>query len=53
MKYFKLSLKRCLYHYSFYSPEEYFEYNEDKDMQILLYGLRCLSVFIVLFYATF
>jgi len=32
MKYFKLSLKRFLYHRSFYSIEEYFEYNEDKDM---------------------
>jgi hypothetical protein len=32
IKYFKLSLKRFLYHYSFYSVEEYFEYNEDKDM---------------------
>ena len=31
MKYFKLSLKRFLYH-PFYSIEEYFEYNEDKDM---------------------
>ena len=31
MKYFKLSLKRFLYHHSFYSTEEYFEYNEDKD----------------------
>jgi len=32
MKYFKLSLKRFLYHHPFYSIEEYFEYNEDKDM---------------------
>ena len=32
MKYFKLSLKRFLYHHSFCSIEEYFEYNEDKDM---------------------
>jgi hypothetical protein len=32
MKYFKVSLKRFLYHHSFYSIEEYFEYNEDKDM---------------------
>ena len=32
MKYFKLSLKRFLYHHSFYSIEEYFENNEDKDM---------------------
>jgi hypothetical protein len=32
MKYFKLSLKRFLYHHSFYSIEEYFEYNDDKGM---------------------
>jgi len=32
MKYFKLSLKRFLYHHSFYSIEKYLEYNEDKDM---------------------
>jgi len=32
MKYFKLSLKTFLYHHSFYSMEEYFKYNEDKDM---------------------
>ena len=32
MKHFKLSLKRFLLHHSFYSVEEYFEYNEDKDM---------------------
>jgi len=51
--YFKLSLKRFLYHYSFYSIEEYFKYNEDKDMQILIYGLRFLNLFIVSFYAIF
>jgi len=32
MKYFKLSLMRFLYHHIFYSTEEYFEYDEDKDM---------------------
>jgi len=32
MKYFKLSLKRFLYHHSFYTIEEYLEYNEDKPM---------------------
>ena len=32
IKYFKLCLKRFLYHHSFYSIEEYFEYNEDKDI---------------------
>ena len=32
MKHFKLSLKRFLYRHYFYSIEEYFEYNEDKDM---------------------
>jgi len=30
MKCFKLSLKRFLYHHSFYSIEEYYEHNEDK-----------------------
>jgi len=32
MKYFKLSLKRFLYHRSFQSIEEYFKYNEEEDM---------------------
>jgi hypothetical protein len=32
MKSFKSSLKRFLYHHSFYSVEEYHEYNDDKDM---------------------
>jgi hypothetical protein len=32
MKCFKLSLKKFLYHHSFYSIEEYLEYNEDKDV---------------------
>jgi hypothetical protein len=32
MKSFKSSLKRFLYLRSFYSIEEYFEYNDDKDM---------------------
>jgi len=32
MKSFKTSLKRFLYHHSFYSIEEYYEYNDDKDM---------------------
>jgi hypothetical protein len=32
MKSFKSSLKRFLYHHSFYSIEEYYEYNEEKDM---------------------
>jgi len=27
-----LSLKRFIHHHSFYSIEEYFKYNEDKDM---------------------
>jgi hypothetical protein len=36
MKSFKLSLKRFLYHHSFYSLEEYYENNDEKDMQILL-----------------
>jgi hypothetical protein len=31
MKSFKTS-KRFLYHHSFYSIEEYYEYNDDKDM---------------------
>ena len=53
MQYFKLSLNRFLYHHSFYSIEEYFEYIEDKDMQILLCLLWFLNLFIVLFYAIF
>jgi len=32
MKCFKLSLKIFLYHHSFYSIDEYYEYNEDKVM---------------------
>jgi hypothetical protein len=32
MKSFKTSLKRFLYHHSFYSIEEYYEYNDDKGM---------------------
>jgi hypothetical protein len=32
MKPFKTSLKRFLYHHSFYSIEEYYEYNDDKGM---------------------
>ena len=32
MKSFKTSLKRFLYHHSFYSIEEYYEYNDDKVM---------------------
>jgi len=32
MKSFKTSLKRILYHHYFYSVEEYYEYNDDKDM---------------------
>jgi len=32
LKYFKLSLKRFLYHHSLYSIEEYFKHNEDKGM---------------------
>ena len=48
MKYFKLSLKRFLYH-----PLYSIEYNEAKDMQILLYGLWLLNLFIVLSYAIF
>jgi hypothetical protein len=31
-KCFRKSLKRFLYHHSFYSVEEYYEHNEDKDM---------------------
>jgi hypothetical protein len=30
MKSFKTYLKRFLYHHSFYSVEEYYEYNDDK-----------------------
>ena len=30
IKSFKISLKRFLYHHSFYSIEEYYEYNDDK-----------------------
>ena len=32
VKCFKISLKRFLYHHSFYSVKEYYEHNEDKDM---------------------
>jgi hypothetical protein len=32
MKSFKTSLKRFLYHHSFYSIEEYYEHNDDKGM---------------------
>ena len=32
MKSFKLTLKRFLYHHSFYSIKEYYEHIEDKDM---------------------
>jgi hypothetical protein len=32
VKSFKSSLKRFLYHHSFYSIEEYYKYNDDKDM---------------------
>ena len=32
VKRFKISLKRFLYHHSFYSVKEYYEHNEDKDM---------------------
>jgi hypothetical protein len=32
MKFFKISLKRFLYHHSFYSVEEYYEYNDDKNI---------------------
>jgi len=32
MKSFKTSLKRFLYHHSFYSIAEYYEYNDDKGM---------------------
>jgi hypothetical protein len=32
IKWLKLSLKRFLYHQPFYSVEEYYKYNEDKDM---------------------
>ena len=32
IKFFKTSLKRFLYHHSFYSIEEYYEYNDDKGM---------------------
>ena len=32
MKFFKTPLKRFLYHHSFYSIEEYYEYNDDKGM---------------------
>jgi phage replication-related protein YjqB (UPF0714/DUF867 family) len=32
MKSFKTSLKRFLYHHSFYTIEEYCEYNDDKGM---------------------
>jgi hypothetical protein len=32
MKSFKTSLKRFLYHHSFYSVEEYYEYNYDNGM---------------------
>jgi hypothetical protein len=32
MKSFKTSLKRFLYHHSFYSIEEYYEHNDDKNM---------------------
>ena len=32
MKSFTTSLKRFLYHHSFYSIEEYYEYNDDKGM---------------------
>jgi hypothetical protein len=31
VKCFKISLKRFLYHHSFYSIKEYYEHNEDKD----------------------
>jgi len=30
MKSFKISLKRFLYHHSFYSIEEYYKYDDDK-----------------------
>jgi hypothetical protein len=36
IKSFKTPLKRLWYHHSFYSIEEYYEYNDDKDMRILL-----------------
>ena len=32
MKSFKTSLKRFLYHHSFYPIEEYYKYNDDKGM---------------------
>jgi len=32
VKCFKISLKRFLYHHSFYSVKEYYEHNKDKDM---------------------
>ena len=32
MKSFKTSLKIFFYHHSFYSIEEYYEYDDDKDM---------------------
>ena len=32
MKCYKLSLKRFLYHHSFYSIEEYYEHIDNKDM---------------------
>jgi hypothetical protein len=32
MKCFKLSLKRFLYHHSFYSVEEYYKHTDDKDV---------------------
>jgi len=53
MKHFKLSHKRILYHHSFYSIEEYFEYSEEEDRYILLYGLRFLNLFILLFLCIF
>ena len=32
VKRFKISLKRFLYHHSFYSLQEYYEHKEDNDM---------------------
>jgi hypothetical protein len=49
MKCFKLSLKRFLYHHSFYSVEEYYKYMDDRDMSILLLDCHFNLIYLIIF----